>query len=77
MLISEMCVNLIWFSTSSRFVICSLFHIFILFLFYLISLIYFWMQVFAILDEVFIAGEVMETSKPIILSRVAQMDDLP
>lgn len=35
------------------------------------------MQVFAILDEVFIAGEVMETSKPIILSRVAQMDDLP
>ena len=33
-------------------------------------------QVFSILDEVFLAGEVMETSKNIILSRVEQIDNL-
>jgi len=42
-----------------------------------LDLVFNFYKVFAILDEVFIAGEVMETSKPIILSRVEQMDNLP
>jgi AP-2 complex subunit sigma-1 len=31
-------------------------------------------KVYTILDEIFLAGEIMETSKPIVLGRMEQMD---
>ena len=39
-----------------------------------LDLVYYFHKVFAILDEIFLAGEIMETSKPVILNRIAQMD---
>jgi len=41
-----------------------------------LDLVFNFYKVFSILDEVFLAGEVMETSKNIILSRVEQIDNL-
>ncbi len=35
----------------------------------------FW-KVFAILDEVFLAGDIMETSKRVVLERLEQLDKL-
>lgn len=32
------------------------------------------MQVYAILDEMFLAGEIEETNKPLVLRRLAQLD---
>jgi AP-2 complex subunit sigma-1 len=33
-------------------------------------------QVYAILDEVFLAGEIEETSKQVVLTRLAHLDKL-
>eukprot|EP01111_Echinosteliopsis_oligospora_P002789 TRINITY_DN1432_c0_g1_i2.p1 TRINITY_DN1432_c0_g1~~TRINITY_DN1432_c0_g1_i2.p1 ORF type:complete len:143 (+),score=16.75 TRINITY_DN1432_c0_g1_i2:68-496(+) len=42
-----------------------------------LDLVFNFFKVFSILDEVFVAGEIMETSKPVILNRIDQMDNLP
>lgn len=34
------------------------------------------LQVYAILDEVFLAGEIEETSKQVVLTRLAHLDKL-
>ena len=34
------------------------------------------LQVYAILDEVFLAGEIEETSKTVVLTRLAHLDKL-
>jgi len=39
-----------------------------------LDLVFNFYKVYTILDEVFLAGEVMETSKPVILGRMEQMD---
>lgn len=36
----------------------------------------FWAQVYAILDEVFLAGEIEETSKQVVLTRLEHLDKL-
>lgn len=36
-----------------------------------------WPQVYAVLDEVFLAGEIEETSKAVILSRLEYLESLP
>lgn len=35
-----------------------------------------WLQVYAILDEVFLAGEIEETSKQVVLTRLEHLDKL-
>jgi AP-2 complex subunit sigma-1 len=35
-----------------------------------------WIQVYAILDEVFLAGEIEETSKDVVLSRLEELEKL-
>ena len=34
------------------------------------------LQVYAILDEIFLAGEIQETSKQVVLARLDQLDKL-
>jgi len=42
-----------------------------------LDLVFNFYKVFSILDEVFLAGEIMETSKHNVLARVEQIDNLP
>ena len=41
------------------------------------SLFFIYCQVYAVLDEVFLAGEIEETSKAVILSRLEYLESLP
>jgi Clathrin adaptor complex small chain len=59
---SEMFANWIWYSTSTRCEITQLYSMLI--------------QVYAILDEVFLAGEIEETSKEKVLMRLEHLDKL-
>ena len=60
-------VNLIWFSTSTR---CD--RATVPFLTQLLINV----QVYAILDEVFLAGEIEETSKEVVLARLEELEKL-
>jgi len=39
-----------------------------------LDLVFNFYKVYTILDEIFLAGEIMETSKPVVLGRMEQMD---
>lgn len=45
--------------------------------FHVIDLLFNFHKVYAILDEVFLAGEIEETSKAVILSRLEYLESLP
>ncbi|KAH3765647.1 AP-2 complex subunit sigma [Pelomyxa schiedti] len=42
-----------------------------------LDLVYYYYKVFLVLDEMFVGGEIMETSKPVILAQMEKMDMLP
>ena len=44
---------------------------------FIIDLLFNFHKVYAVLDEVFLAGEIQETSKSVVLGRLEQLESLP